>query len=604
MITTNPTTLINSHKEIKINFVKYITFIVIWSILTHGLLLLNDGIYWDGWLIYTYLVDKDWNSLDTLFKETGGILTIKFLFYRFLRYFPAVVFVFKFVAFLSITLSGILSFLIFMESGLCSRKDSLYIALLSLSFPAYQISIEQITTIILISYCLFLSACYLAIRAEKINSNYHALFRFFALVLFTLSFTINSLLVFYGGFFFIYVYYIYKHKFNKHSLKFFLRWFMLFRLDYVILPFLFWLISRTFFPPHGLYINHNRISISISNIIKVYNGFICNAVYGQLYNAFSNLISQPILILTTFLIAFSVYSIFSLHKYCFFEQNIKQHLLLLIFGIFLLLLGIFPYAVVGKIATISGWRTRHALLVGLPIAIILVPVIRLLFADNKGVISKLGFSFLVILMLALNMSTMKYYFSWQARWVKDRSIMANLFNIKEAKEISVFWIDDQFPVGGEARYRFYEWSCMFKYIWGDERHLGLDLRRHSLKTQFKNWPLPFFTRRYKLSEFDPDGSQAILTIRRGHKSYNDIALSTIYLYNKYFRKKYLYEFLKDVTELQLEPIIVLNNSKIILSGFPWGKNGSLSPRPKSSAWRKTWLNVYYTSSSTNLSGNQ
>ena len=537
---------VNFFPKIDYNYV----VIVVSAVLIHGLLLLNDGVYWDGWLIYDVFLDKDWNDYYLWASEMGG-LPIMHYFHRLLVViFPGVIFGYKLVAFLSITFSALFVYMICNELRLSNRKENLFIALLSLSYPAFQVSVELSVNSYLVCYCLFLLACLLAIKSEGKGGIPHYFLRLCSLAFFILSFRINSLLVFYFGFLFILVFYI-QRKWRFLSVKDVFTKIVPRRLDYLLLPFLYWIIIKTVFPSHGLYANYNKIVFSPLRIIYKYIFFAKNAVYAQLNDALVNLINMPVLLLLGLLATYCIYSIFSLDEKVFFERKLKPYSLFL-FGFILLLLAIFPYAAVGKAPSIHGWNTRHALLVALPMAIIIVSFGRILFGNKKGTISKIGFSFLVIFVLAFSISTITYYIAWQARWVKDRSVMTNLSDLNKKEDISVFWINDQFPLGGENNYRFYEWSSMFKTVWGDESHIGLDQKIYSAGALVDYQR--YSNKRYNLSDFDPDGRQAILTIHMGPRKHSDLRLSVRYFYHKYLHKDGLSKFLSGVTDIEMQPI--------------------------------------------------
>jgi hypothetical protein len=185
-------------------------------------------------------------------------------------------------------------------------------------------------------------------------------------------------------------------------------------------------------------------------------------------------------------------------------------------------------------------------------AIIFVAVTRLSFGDKTGSISKGGLLFLMALLLAFTLCSIGNYFSWQARWVKDQSIMENLSTLENTDNVSVFWVDDQFQVGGEETYEFYEWSSIFKSVWGDESHIGLDQRAYT--PDFLTQGLRYFNDRYNLSDFDPAGCQAILTIYPGPDSSSSAGMSMRYLFYKFFRKDGLGQFLHRITDVQVQPI--------------------------------------------------
>jgi hypothetical protein len=522
--------------------------IVIYTLITHGLLLLNNGVYWDGWLMYTNLIEKNWNNIHTWLFESGA--PISAYFHWVMGYLPTMIFSYKLVAFLSITLSGILVYTICNELRLLSRTESLFIALLSVSYPAFQVSVELVTIPYLAYYCLFLLACFLALRSEKMDGFRHYCLRVGSLALWVLSFTLNSLLVFYYGFLLVLI--LHARYSRNISPKHVFTGFLPRRLDYVLLPLLYWVIARHFFPPHGLYSDYNQLSFSPLGIATVYALFVINAVYAQLNNALKNLLNYPAFVLAILLGLLWACSTHLLDSIRFLDKKVNSYALLL-FGFVLLALAIFPYAVVGKAASAQGWETRHALLVALPIAIILVAITRLALGDKTGSISKLGLFFLMILLLAFTLSSINNYLSWQARWVKDQSIMENLSTLENIDNVSVFWVDDQFQIDGTATYYdFYEWSSIFKSVWGDESHIGLDQRAYT--HDFLTQGLCYFNDRYNLSDFDSAGCQAILTIRRGPDSSSNVRMSMRYLFYKFFRKDSLAHFLHGVTDVQVQPI--------------------------------------------------
>jgi hypothetical protein len=527
--------------------------IVISAVLAHGLLLLNDGVYWDGWLIYDIFLEKDWNDYYLWATEMGDLPIMSYFYWLLVKIFPGVIFGYKLVAFLSITFSALFVYMICNELRLTNRIENLFIALLSLSYPAYQVSVELCVNTYSVCYSLFLLACLLAVKSERKERISHYFLRLCSLALFILSFRVNSLLVFYFGFFFILVFYI-RRSWRFFSVRDAFAKIIPRRIDYLILPFLYWVIKKVCFPSHGGYSGYNQPGgFDLLQIIYNFIMFLKNAVYAQLNGALVNLINMPVLLLLCLFATYYIYLTYSLDDKVFFKQKLRPYSLLF-FGFLLLTLGIFPYVAVGKVPLISGWRTRHALLIALPMAIIIVSFGRLFFSNKKGSISKIGFSFFVILLLAFSLSSITYYISWQARWIKDRSVMTNLSALNMKGDISIFWIKDQFPVGGENYYRFYEWSTMFKTVWGDESYIGLDQKKYSA-VSLAGYQR-FFNKRYNLSDFDPDGRQATLTIHRGVLQYSDLELSIRYLYYKWLRKTGLTKYLSMVTDIEIQPIPV------------------------------------------------
>lgn len=556
----------------------HIIIIVGVSFVAHGLLLLNDGVYYDGWARYHYLVDKDWTHFQLWITESGGIPTTGYLHWV-IGYLPSMIFSYKLVAFLSITFSAILVYLICKELRLLSRAESLFIALLSLSYPALQIHVDLIMMPYLLRYCLFLLACFMALRAEKRNGSPHYLLRVGSLALFVLSFATESFLVFYFGFLLVLI--LHARRERNISLKRVFTRFLPHRIDYVLLPMLYFVVDRVFFPASGFYSDfyrYNPFSFSPSRMVTVYDAFINNAVYAQLKTALGYLFNYTytphwptlfLLVAAAVVALLWIRSVFRNDSIQSLGEKGKSHMVngkgkwyaVLFFGIGLLALAIFPYAAVGKAASVHGYSTRHALLIALPMAIILVSATRLLFGGKKHYMSKLGLFLMTILLVAFTVSSVANYISWQARWVKDRSVMVNLAELENAEGISVFRIDDQYQLpAGVGDYLFYEWPRMFKCVWGDESRIGLETLNitNFLDNYEEGWGK--YSERMHLSDFDPAGCQAILAIRPGPESTGSIRkasirLSFLYFYYKFFSSEdRLTEFLHGVTNVTVQPI--------------------------------------------------
>ncbi|MCP4370153.1 MAG: hypothetical protein GY797_18870 [Deltaproteobacteria bacterium] len=528
----------------KINpFNYHYIIIVLFSLAVHGLLLLNDGVYWDGWLVYTILIEKQWDSLYLIFTQTGGPPITLYLHWL-LGYFPGIVFGYKLVAFGALTTSGILVYLISNELKLLSRLDSLFIVLLSLSYPAFQVAIELINIPSIVYYCLFLLACFLALQSEKRSGVVHYLLRVCSLGIFVISFTVNSLLLFYFGF--LLIWFVGVQSLLRLPPRQILFSFLPRRLDFLFLPFLYWGLHKSLFPVRGLYANYNQFRFSLPSLIANLTKFVNNAIYGQ----FRYTVGAIALWLLALGILFWGYSIFK-RKSGQSLRNRDKAYTLFIFGFFLLMLGMLPYILVGKSPSLHGWDTRHALLVGLPMAVIIVAITHLAFPGPSDSFSKLGFLFLGVILLAFSVSTITNYISWQARWVKDRSIIVNLGQLDNVEDISVFWVDDQFPTRGGDSYRFYEWSSIFKRVWGDETRIGLDQKTRS--PEFLIDGQRYFNDRYNLLNFDPAGCQAILMIRRG-LPYTDDQLFSRYLFSRFFEPSKMNEFLAEITDIQVQSI--------------------------------------------------
>ncbi|OIR06744.1 hypothetical protein GALL_109920 [mine drainage metagenome] len=529
------------------------------ALLSHGLLLLNDGTYWDGWLLKSYLDEGNWGELHKWATEAGlpgmdyfywGLkLTRLFAFY-------------KIIAFLLILFSAILVYRVISQFNWLNRCEALGVALLSLVYPAYQTTVELSTFRYQFFYCLFLLAALLLVHAERTTASAKSglLLRLPSLILFFASFSLNSLLVFY--FSFLLLLFLNIRQTKALSWSDIARTQVLRRMDLLLLPMLYWAIKKIFFPTHGAYAGYNSLNLDPAAMLSHFGGFMQTAIYGQVDASLTKLIGQPLAWALFLACVYWAYSRFQdsasrpLLTHHQVEQKSHQSKWFFAFGIVLLISGIFPYAAVGVSPSISGWNTRHALLVGLPMALLIVAALRPLwigglYVPHAGVDRKL-ISILIgsSLVAAFALSTVSFYVGWQARAVKDRAIMVDLADAPVLKKFSVFWIDDQYPAGGERIYRFYEWSSMFKQIWGGESRIGFQLQGYNQASLFGLKQI--YNKSNNLSEFDPSGCQVGLTITRGVLQYSQDELVWQYFIHRFFKQAQMVNFLHGVVHLDVQ----------------------------------------------------
>jgi hypothetical protein len=279
--------------------------------------------------------------------------------------------------------------------------------------------------------------------------------------------------------------------------------------------------------------------------------FIQNSIISQIIDALKVLVENPWLGLLVLVISIFILGIYRKKFSSTVEDNPKKTALMFLYGGILFGMAIFPYAVVNLAPARTGWDTRHAILISLPVAILFVSFYRLnihLLKERYAILSLLA---AIMLMFSFSFLGAGNYMSWQARWVKDRSIMYQLSHIQTAGNYSIYWVDDQFPKGGETSYRFYEWSSIFKKTWGKEIRIGADI------TEFQSPSLGlfrgYFTERMNLKDLDLNGPQAKLTIKPGKRAASNLMMSLHYLYYKAFDEDKLERYLARLTAVVVEP---------------------------------------------------
>lgn len=512
--------------------------IIILAILSaHGLLLVNRATFWDDWLVKGFLDDGNWILLRNMTSEMG--LPILAYFFGLLKLLGLSGYA-KIVALVLILGLAILVYEIGMRCSFISHREALAIAVLSAIYPAFQTAVLLTTLQYLFFYFLFLSAVLLHICAEVDDgpATRKRLMRCIGAVTFFVSFNLNSLLVFYFPFLALIFVTVKERKcltwreLARHVLfdKYYL----------ILLPFLYWGVKKFVFPSYGLYETYNIIDLNPIAMIERMRYSVEVATLYHWHQSALTLIKYPYLWLLAIVLvaAFSITAA-RLRTSTSGHASISStgSLTLLLCGFLLLISGIFPYAAAAIVPGKSGWNSRHALLYGLPVAVMIVGVSRCLCLSRSSAGSRtshrLGFlraQVLTLIALAFVLSSIGYYIEWQARAIKDQAIMDQLRSENELSEYSIYWVDDKFQAGGEPYYNYYEWSSMFKKIWGGQTRIAMQLKYQGRPISHDLPPPAVFTERYNLRDFDPTGPQTCLIVEPG---YPDMSQARLVL--NYFR---------------------------------------------------------------------
>jgi hypothetical protein len=239
--------------------------------------------------------------------------------------------------------------------------------------------------------------------------------------------------------------------------------FLLEKIDFLILPFIYFIIKIYVYPPYGLYDGYNE-QYSLTSLLL-----------SPLY-MFWEWLSQLHLSVGIFFLSLLFFyqflrdkSIFNNIHFDFYRYN--WYLL----GFLIFFLGCFPYWILGHIPTFSEWTSRHQLLLPLGAALILTALVK---TAERGV--RIFFvSVLLSVFLPLNMGIYKdFYVDWQ----KQKQLVLLFKNNDMLKNSQVVIFNDK-TTGINAlkrKYRSYEWNGLMTLAFGDEKRLGLGLEEFEL----------------------------------------------------------------------------------------------------------------------------
>lgn len=511
------------------------------TLAVHGWLLLNDGMHWDGLTqVYLPIVQQDWDRLYNLFSGYG--YPIRAYEHWVAAQLGGIIWGHQVVTLIAILLGAYFTYQVCWQSGAFSTRDSLWIALLGLAFPAYRTTTELIMMPYSVGHAAFFLGLWMVLVAERQKGAGHWLWRIVALLILYFSFWIYSFLVFFYGFVLLLAW-GYCQKYHLRSWQGLVQYGRQ-HLDFVALPLFFWGMLQVLFPQPAYY----QPSLS-GPIVESVIRFLQWGITAQFIQALIWLLDVRVLVVLAVL------------QWVLWRTTAREDKpstiptltppQMVLFGVLLLMLGILPYVMIGKSPlAIDGGTTRHNLLVGLPVAIMLVGGVRWGLAARP----RMGAGILLGFLCLFGLLYWNDYMGWQARWAKNRAIIQALQADNAYQNYAILWIDDQFPLGPQTGYPPYEWSGLFTIAGGGERQIGLDYRyaMHYLTVYSEDTT----QRSYDyLRQLDLAGCQTILTIREGPQGEGGTwGISLDYWRLRLFQPDQVEGYLQDLVQLQYYPI--------------------------------------------------
>lgn len=500
--------------------------------LTFGLMLFNThGYYWDDWaLIGNFTFDE----MNLQFDQNGNVWYGYFE-WIFITLQPYGIPLFRLFTFVSFFVCGLLVYEMLRYLKLFSPLELFFIVALFLLLPFNIISRNAlINAPYTLCYLLFFIA-FFACAHYCLNRN--LILRILALVLFFISFTMNSLLVFYA---LPLAYMLYLSK-PANSFKELLAFKNLFswgikHLDFILLPIVFYAVKISFFKPYGLYEGYNAIHLDafLKSLIKtpIFSVIHLAQVGYILLGAFSLIV-----------IPLSLYALYKAFKRA--ELN-KRDVLGVVSGFVILGLGMFSYVVVYKYSTFNDLDDRFGILESLGCALVIVFGLNLLV---KNTLAKLGI-YVFLLIGAINAGIYAQNQLFLA-YIKQIGVFEHLKENPAFENFHTFRIVGDVG-GGIGDESFYQLNGLYKkYSGKSDKFISLisqadeDCRKAC-----------HLSPAYNCSQYTGDGSQYIdITIKHlaGNNFYSFLALNRMYLYNLFSPETFIQKA-KNRYEVTLSPI--------------------------------------------------
>src|SRR5258705_181133 len=122
------------------NSIPWMGLILGYGLLAHGIILFNDGLYWDGWVVEVWQQNKDRNSMRRFYWEVG--MPNLYFEHLLLGRAPHRRAVYRVISLASILMIAVLVFLTAVYTRAFNPLQAAVISLLLLSYPAYAVTFD------------------------------------------------------------------------------------------------------------------------------------------------------------------------------------------------------------------------------------------------------------------------------------------------------------------------------------------------------------------------------------------------------------------------------------------------------------------------------
>jgi len=422
--------------------------IVIAGLAAHGLLPFTDYLLWDGWWYAADIVRGEGApTMTRLFREVGRPMDLGF--YLPMRLFGGDPVAWaKWLGMISWIASGLCIAFVLRRGGELSSSTAATIAMLSVTLPAFDLLGELSLWMNTACVFLFWVAWALVVGLGATNSWLRHAMRLGAIVLFFMSFNLNSNLVMF--------YAVAAMLVGLRSAD--VPWpalpLRVLRLaaskpDFLLLPILFWLWKTVFTPTSGYYAQgYNQPSLEPMRFVSGYTAMAIHFIGA----GFLELIASASWV--GFSIAGAIAAGFMLSKRAGNGLNTKEipTARIAMWGVVLLGAAAFPYLAVGQNLASEGWLSRNAILCNVPLAMMIVGG---LGALNSKVVSSLPWLWAagVVMVAVLGIGNChRNYLALQAFGAKERSVQRKLQAAIAEHDACVVQLRDYYFLPGTIAY--------------------------------------------------------------------------------------------------------------------------------------------------------
>jgi hypothetical protein len=348
---------------------------------------------------------------------------------------------------------GYFTYKILLSTHIFNIYESKLIAFISIIVPISSSLVSLAIVPFLFPVLLFYIAFFLL---SKYYNKLTIFMRLGILLLFYLSFSTNSLLVFYASV----LLYLYYMDTKEDLLKFeSIKLFFIKKIDFIILPVVYFIYKIFFLQPYGIYENYNHINIKVLSYIPI----MIFKTFKVMFIDFTMYLFNDLTIVIIAVVVSLIISVLININLDFFKDNKKY---LFILAILLFVFAVFPYLAVLKYPVYKGWESRFSLLVGISLSlfyIFFISVVSQIFLNYKNKV----FIFFISLFISLFvMKNILIQYQQNIDWFYQVSLQKKLknSNIIEKNNTILLNIKDNDKLLFNRKFRFYELNGLYKQV--------------------------------------------------------------------------------------------------------------------------------------------
>ena len=530
--------------------IPYLTILAV-GLLAHGMLLLNDGNYMEGWFLDSLIQLGNWEEVKRYWVQVG----YPFQYWLHVKFVQIPIIKLRVLSFIWILLTALFQYKILTRFTPLTEKQSLLLTVFALVWPFYHLLVWSVFAPVMICWVLFYAGWYYYLCQKEKKS--HLLLYLPSLTLMTLSFTYPVFLTHHLAFLLIYALSLWGYSIPTQLGELKTRSIAFLKQNWVplLLPFVFYYLKNMFYP---VSIDYNKIHFfSLETLLSI------------LKNIFRNL-TEPILSIAysmpTFwfvLIPMLLAASFFLFKY--FKQDPEPEgrrfaLGMIGVGLILIVTLSITYGLVWKTVKIMSAKSRYAFGANLAYSLVLLGGVHWLFnkywAQRKQLIQPV----LYLLLTAMILVDINFYAMWQARWARTASIIHNLKQQTPIRHANVYFLQDDFPLGVDTKVYASDFTLMLIEAWNQHRYIGITPHSQRKQTRveiarriiqkWKDKSLYF----YGLAEqFNPKGCFAEVVVSP-KKYHQEVLIGFRYLFYRLLQPRQMPQFLEDLTEVKIRPL--------------------------------------------------